>query len=35
MQIIRDWNPTVTPKFEMVDFDEKEINALEELFSDI
>ena len=35
LQIIRDWNPKVTPKFGMVDFDEKEINALEELFPDI
>ena len=34
-QIIRDWNPTVTLKFGMVDFVEKEINALEELFPDI
>ena len=35
LQIIRNWNPKVTPKFGMVDFDEKEINALEELFPDI
>ena len=32
LEIIHDWNPTVIPKFGMVDFDEKEINALEELF---
>ena len=35
LQTICDWNPTVTPKFGMVDFNEKEINALEELFSAI
>ena len=35
LQIIHDWNPTVIPKFGMVDFDEKEISALEELFPDI
>ena len=28
LQIILDWNPTLTPKFGMVDFDQKEINAL-------
>ena len=27
LQIIRDWNPTVIPKFGMVDFAEKEISA--------
>ena len=35
LQIIHGWNPTVIPTFGMVDFDEKEINALEELFPDI
>ena len=35
LQIIHNWNPTVIPKFGMVDFDEKEISALEELFPDI
>ena len=35
LQIICEWNPTVTPKFRIVDFDEKEINALEQLFSDV
>ena len=34
LQIIRDRNHTVTTKFGMVDFDEKEINALEKLFAD-
>ena len=34
-KIIRDWNPIVTAKFGMVDFDKKEVNALEELFPDI
>ena len=28
LQIILDWNPTLTPNFGMVDFDQKEINAL-------
>ena len=32
LQIIRDWNPTVIQKFGMVDFDEKENNALDKLF---
>ena len=27
LQIIRDWNPTVIPKFGMVDFAEKEISV--------
>ena len=35
LEIIHDGNPTVIPKFGMVDFDEKEINVLEELFGDI
>ena len=35
LQIIHGWNSTVIPTFGMVDFDEKEINALEELFGDI
>ena len=29
------WNPSETPKFKMGDFDEKRINALNELFRDI
>ena len=35
LQIICDWNPTVIPKIGMVDFDEKEINVLDELLPDI
>ena len=35
LQIIRDWNPTVTTKFGMADVEEKEINALKVLFPDI
>ena len=35
LQIIRDWNPTVTTKFGMADVDEKEINALKVLFPHI
>ena len=35
LRIIRDWNPTATPKFGMADLDEKEINALKVLFPDI
>ena len=35
LQIIFDWNLTVTPKFGMVETDKKENNALNELFPDI
>ena len=35
LQITLDWNPTVIPEFGMIDFDEKEISTLEELFRDI
>ena len=35
LQIICDWNPTVILKFGMVDFDEKEMNVLDELLPDI
>ena len=35
LQIICDWNPTVISKFGMIDFDEKEMNVLDELLPDI
>ena len=35
LQIICDLNPTVTPKFGMVDFGEEAISALQELFPNI
>ena len=35
LQIICDWNLTVTPKFGMVETDKKENNGLNELFPDI
>ena len=35
LQIVCDWNSTVISKFGMVDFDEKEMNVLDELLPDI
>ena len=33
--ILKSWSPNVNPKYAMVDFDEKEISALENVFSEI
>ena len=33
--ILKSWSPNVNPKYPMVDFDEKEISALENVFSGI
>ena len=35
LKIFRDLSPSVNPKYAIVDFDEKEINALESVFPDI
>lgn len=32
LEMLQSWNPSWNPSFFMVDFDEREINAIEELF---
>ena len=35
LEIVKKWNPEVSPKYAFVDFDEREITALEVIFCDI